>query len=171
MNRATIVVALLTACASEAPPELETANLDGLEYAVPAGWKSNNQSEHQTKIIVWTPSGGDNTRHESIALMRTRELPALVKSDVANIQRFLTDAQRSLPHAKGGKALRFKTKHGLVGARVESDFIPDGTKSEYRRFHAVVIDGASLVHVLYTAADANRETFNLVLDSLTRKAS
>jgi hypothetical protein len=167
VNRALLISILLASCSGETPPERH--ELGTLKYAVPAEWTSRDQSEHQTKIVVWTPSPAANARKESIALMRTRELPALTKSSFAYVQHCLSEAQRGLPQAAFGITTRFKTKHGLVGARIEGDFVPAGADMPHRRMHAVVIDGNSLVHVLYTARNARPEAFARVLDSLIRK--
>lgn len=170
MRRTSLFALFLgTACASSSGPEVETTTFEGLEFAVPEGWTSASQSEHQTKILVVRPN--DNDRKESITVMRTREMPALANTDAAYLQQLLADAQRSLLDGKPGRATRVRTKHGFVGARVEADFVPDGTSAHYHRIHAVVRDGTSLVHLLYTARDADPGTFELVLDSLTRKAS
>ena len=157
------------ACASSAEPELEITTFEGLQLAIPEGWTSTSQSEHQTKIVVFRPN--DNDRKESITVMRTREMAALARADRGHLQQLLSDAQRSLLDGKPGRASQVRTKHGFLGARVEADFVPDGMKTKYHRIHAVVLDGSSLVHVLYTARDANPKTLDRVLDSLTRKAS
>lgn len=149
--------------------ETRSASIDGLAYSVPAEWQSKNQSEHQTKIALWTPD--DNDRKESVAIVRTRAMPALVHADFQRIQQLLSDAQKNLPRGSFGVASRFKSQHGLTGARIAGSFVPDGGVVHYHRFHAVVIDRDSLVHVIYTATDANQSTFDLVLDSLARKGS
>ncbi len=162
------MLSTLPGCLGDSEVDLEVAKLGDLEYAIPAGWTSKDLSEHQTKIIVWAPS--DNPRKETVALMRTRDLPTAVKSDFAHLQQFLLDTEKSLPNGRFGSAHRLSTKHGLVGMRVDGEFVPDGTKASYRRIHAVLIDGTALVHILYTARDADAKTFDLVLDSLTKKA-
>jgi hypothetical protein len=168
-SRVVVALAMLSSCTgSDADEELEVANIGGLQYAVPAGWKSQDQSEHQNKIIVWRPS--DNPRKESIALIRSKELPALVKGDFGHIEQFLAEAQKSSSDGTFTAVTRFKTNRGLVGARTEGDLVPDAAShTTYRRMHAVLIDGTSLVHVLYTARNPNPKTFRLVLDSLIRK--
>ena len=169
--RAASLIALFAgaACASSPELELEITTFAGLELAIPEGWTSTSQSEHQTKIVVFRPK--DNDRKESITVMRTRELPALAKADGGHVRQLLSDAQRSLLDGKPGRASHVRTKHGFLGARVETDFVPVGAKTTYRRIHAVVLDGSSLVHVLYTARNANPKTLDRVLDSLTRKAT
>ncbi len=56
---------------------------------------------------------------------------------------------------------------------MEGSFTPAGVTQPYGRVHAVVVDGDSLVHVLYTAQqpDASLETFDGVLDTLQRKGA
>jgi hypothetical protein len=70
--------------------------LGGIEYVLPADWQPLDQSEHQTQIIVWSPAH-ENKRGESVAFMRTREMPALVKSDFARVATFLGEAQHDCP--------------------------------------------------------------------------
>lgn len=149
-------------------PELEAVDFDDLELVLPTGWTSKDLSEHQTKIVVFTPE--DNTRRESIALVRTHDLPTAARQDFARLRKYLADAQTNMPGGKFAAVHSVRTKHGLAGVRVDGEFVPDGTRSTYRRMHAVLVDGTSLIHILYTARDANATTFDLVLDSLTKKA-
>jgi hypothetical protein len=170
VNKTIYLFVLAAGCASEAPREMQTASIEGLEYAVPADWENKDQSDHQTKIVVWSPT--NNPRKESVTIVRTRAMPALVHADFTRIEQLLTDAQGGLSHANFGRTQRVTTKRGLIGAEVTGTFVAT-TKdaASYRRFHAVVVEGDSLVHVLYTARDANRDTFDLVLESITRKES
>ena len=167
MRASTALIVALCGCAGSVGAELERHKLGDLEYGVPEQWQSIDQSEHQTKIIVWRPA--DNSSKESIAVMRTRALPAIASSE-DHLSQFLADAQTRLPQARFAPVALVKTARGLTGVRVEGDFVPDGVTDSYHRIHAVVVDGTSLVHVLYTAREPNRETFNVVLDSLMRKA-
>ncbi len=161
------MLAALCGCAGSIGTELEVHKLGDVEYGIPEHWQSIDQSEHQTKIIVWRPT--DNPNKESIALMRTRAMPALVNSE-KHLLKFLADAQTRLPQGHFASVANLETKRGLMGMRIEGDFVPDGVAASYHRMHAVVVDGNSLVHVVYTAREPNREVFNLVLDSLIRKA-
>ena len=170
MTRTALVAILLASCGGETSLDFERHELGTLEYAIPDGWTSRDQSEHQTQIVVWAPSK-DNDLKESIALLRTREMPAVTKSDSGRVQQWLSQAQRGLPDASFGAAKRFKSKHGLLVTSIEGAFVPAGSNAPYHRIHAVVADGPSLVHVIYTARTASHETFNQVLDSLIRKAS
>jgi hypothetical protein len=138
--------------------------LGGLDYDVPSGWTARDQSEHQRAVIVWTPQ--DNPNLESVTIMRTEDLPALTKAGRPHIETLLDEAQRSLPGGKFSMPVEFTTKHGLAGVRIEGEFAAPGTARRYRRIHAVLIDGATLVHVLYTASIADREAFETVIDSL-----
>jgi hypothetical protein len=66
-----------------------------------------------------------------------------------------------------------KTARGLVGARVDLDFVPPGQPSRYRRVHVVLVDGSALVHVLYTAkhADVEGDAIGVVLDNLQHEGA
>jgi hypothetical protein len=58
------------------------------------------------------------------------------------------------------------TRHGFSGLRVEGTFTPPNQAASYHRIHAVLVDGESLVHVLYTARDPDRDYIEAVLDGL-----
>ncbi len=160
----------LVGCASPGP-SAERAVLDGLAYLVPAGWNSRDLSDRRARIIVWSPP--DNTRKETVTIMRTEPLPRVSKAGPDRLAALLEQAQRSLPSARFGAPLRFTSKHGLAGLRIEGELVPPlGDQRPYRRLHAVLVDAttSSLVHVLYTASIPDREAFELVIDSLRREA-
>lgn len=84
----------------------------------------------------------------------------------AAIEGLLASAQ--VPGAKISATGPVKTEHGLSGVRIELDYVPPGMKHSYHRVHAVLVDGSTLVHVLYTARtpDPTLETFNQVLATI-----
>ena len=63
----------------------------------------------------------------------------------------------------------FVTKNGFSGIRVEGEFVPPNKETPYRRLHAVVVDGGSLVNVIYTAKQLDHESFDAIVDSLSRE--
>jgi hypothetical protein len=89
------------------------------------------------------------------------------------VMRLLEEATRGLPRGAFGPPSQFRSKTGLLGVSVEGKFVPPGQDRAYRRTHAVLFDGTSLVHVIFTSrsADANAEPFQIVLNSLRRKES
>lgn len=162
-----LVLCALLAAGCRDSPNVEHATLDGLEYAVPAGWQMKDVSERYSKIVVWSPR--DNDGKQSVTLVRTEALPAVTEAGVTHLERVLDEAQRGLPRGRFGRPIQFRTDQGFAGVRIDGEFVPTGTSLAYRRVHAVVIDGTSLVHVIYTASRANRASFDLVLASLSRK--
>ena len=163
------VLVLATSCASSSPA-VEHARIDRVDYFVPSGWLSRDlgTGTSRTPIVEWTPPDNGLAK-ESVTVTRSAPLEALTKAGPDYVERLLEQAQRTLPRGKFGKPIRFTTKNGFVGVRVEGDFIPPGRTTAYHRIHAVVIDQSSLIHVMYTAAVADREAFEIVIDSLDRK--
>lgn len=148
---------LLVACASgdDGPPRVRVKHAS-LSFDVPADWQRVDYSRRGVATAVWQPN--DNDRKESITVIRTEQSPAVAKAGATGIEPYLAAAQRSLPKARVSKTKRFTTASGLEGARVELEFIPQGMSEPYRRVHAVVADGSSLVHVLYTAKQPDQDT-------------
>lgn len=155
-----LAVLALASCASS-EPSLEPAKLDTLDYGVPAGWKPRKLSLQQASSVEWRPDE-DNERKESLVVSRVAQ-PALAKSP-SHLRRTLAQATAQLPGARFGSPTSFITRGGLPGVRVEGTFNPPDQAAPYHRTHAVLVDGASLVHVLYTARDPDREHIAAVLD-------
>ena len=160
-------LALIISCASSSPA-VEHARIDRVDYLVPSGWLSKDLGTSRTPIVEWTPPDNGLAK-ESVTVTRSAPLAALTKAGPDYIERLLDQAQRTLPRGRFGKPIRFTTKNGFVGVRVEGDFVSPGMATPYHRIHAVVIDQTSLIHVMYTAAVADREAFEIVIDSLDRK--
>lgn len=167
MIRAVAVIVVLAACA-DSEPAVATHVIGGLEYQLPAGWQSKDFSERGRTILTWTPE--ENARKESITLIRSEPLPAMSKANPAVLMHHLLEAQRGLDGAFS-EPRELATKHGIKGVRVSGSFTPRGARSPYQRVHALVRDGSSLVHVLYTAhdPDSSEAVLHGVLDSLQRK--
>jgi len=63
-----------------------------------------------------------------------------------------------------------KTARGLVGARIDLDFVPWSRNEHYHRVHVVLAgDHDTLVHVMYTARepDAHLTALSVVLDTIS----
>lgn len=166
-----ILVAALASACGESVPDVSWQSVEGLQYAVPLGWNVRDQSEQTRKILVWTPD--DNEHKESVAIITTPPLVGLTKVGLPRVQGLLSAAARGLPGSSFTQPTRVVTSRGLVGLRVDGQFVPTGQDAPYRRIHVVMLDGTSLVHVLYTAKDPSSESeaLRIVLETLHRKAA
>ncbi|MBA2538142.1 MAG: hypothetical protein H0V17_00780 [Deltaproteobacteria bacterium] len=161
-----MVFALVGSCSSSRPA-LDRATIGLLDYGVPSGWSSRELSTPQRVMVEWRPDPDDNEHKESLAILRT-DRRAVAKSP-PHLKTLLEDAQQALPGSKFDRSIGFTTRHGFRGVRVEGELVSHGT--QYRRIHAVLVDGDgdSLVHVLYTARELDRERFEAVVDSFAKK--
>ncbi|MBA3394137.1 MAG: hypothetical protein H0T89_15930 [Deltaproteobacteria bacterium] len=163
---------LLIALAGCNDPGRETAvhELGTLEYELPVGWQAQEQVSHGRRIVVWSPT--NNPRNETITLVRSEPLPALAKAGASAVSHHLASAQLALA-GRFSPATTFTSKHGFAGARTIGSFTPPGRRGAYARAHAVVVDGDSLLHVLYTSehAGSSIDSFENLLDSLQRKGA
>lgn len=168
MKRLTLLIALAACNDSSSPTEVH--ELGTLEYELPTGWQAKEQVAHGRRIVVWSPT--TNPRKETITLVRSEPLPALAKAGAGAVSQHLASAQLALD-GRFAVPTTFTSTHGLAGARIAGSFTPPGQAGVYARVHVVVVDGDSLVHVLYTAqnADAGHRTLATVLDSLKRKGA
>ena len=168
MNRLAVLAATLIGCSSSGP-SLERASIGSLAFGTPSGWAKRDLSNRQRAMFEWAPSSDDNERKESLTVVRA-DRPATAKSTTEQLQRFLADAQHGMAGATFSAPQSFTTRHGFRGVRVEGDFIaPQAAAVRYRRIHAVIVDGTSLVNVLYTARGPDRENFDAVVDSFFRE--
>ena len=151
---------LMTACADR-DRDVTTAQLGNVEYAVPDGWDMHDASQNASTILVWTPA--TNPRKQSVTIIRTQPMPAMARADESRLAATLGETMHQ-------PAKPFRTKQGIAGVRVDGRFTPPGTQATYARSHMVFADGDTLVHVIYTSADPDREVFDLVIDHLARKA-
>ncbi|MCW5803058.1 MAG: hypothetical protein KIT31_11785 [Deltaproteobacteria bacterium] len=168
--RAAIILAfaLLTGCAGR-EPAAQRVSFGPLDVALPADWAVSKQTDNK---VTWAPP--DNARKESLSLTRTAPREALAKAGPAAIERFLVDAQKSLPGASFGLPTHFTTPSGMMGVRIEGDFLPSDGSQRYRRVHAVLVDGVgdgALLHAVYTAAEPDSQPMRILLDSLQRKGA
>ena len=158
MSRLVFACACIVSCSSG--PSVDRATLGNLEYAVPSGWSSRDLSTRGRSIVEWKPSGGDD---ESITVVRA-EGPALAKRP-ARVRKLLEEAQHGLPSGSFTNPNPLTTRSGLRGFRVDGTFTPYGQTEPRQRIHAVLVDKKALVHVVYTAREVDRETFETVVDS------
>jgi hypothetical protein len=103
-----------------------------------------------------------------VTVIRTSLASKRVQPEVGAVEKLLLEAQRALPKAHVGPVTEFKTASGLAALRVEADFVPTGQSKLYHRVHSIVIDGTTLIHVLYTAAtpDPGAAAVNMVVDTI-----
>lgn len=171
MSRLPLVLVALASCAGgEGPPRVRVTHAS-LVFDVPENWQRVDYSRRGVATAVWQPD--DNDRKESITVIRTEQSPAVAKAGAVGIEPYLAAAQRSLLNARVSKTKRITTPQGLEGARVELDFVPQGMSETYRRVHVVLADGSSLVHVLYTAKQPDRDTdaIGVVLENLKHEGA
>jgi hypothetical protein len=159
VTRLSLIALTLVACASSDPP-LEHATIGSLEYGAPSGWVSRDLSGRNLPSFEWTPL--DNEHKQSITIVR-RERP--IASSSRQLGALVASAQ---PTGRFGAPNQITTKSGLRGVRIEGAFARGSTT--YHRIHAVLVDGSSLVHVIYTAREPDRETFDAVVDSFRQGA-
>jgi len=157
------LVLVLASCASS--PSLDTAKLETLDYVVPSGWTSRPLASPHGSMVEWTPQR-DNDRKESLVISRVANPALALDRNRAYLTRDLIGANRALPEARFGAATSFVTRGGLPGLRVEGTFTPAGQAQPYHRLHAVLVEGTSLVHVLFTARELDRDQIDDVLDGV-----
>jgi hypothetical protein len=159
---------LISACGSSVP-EVEYASIGELELSIPARWHGRDTSRPDAAVMIWTPD--ENVSRESVSVIRTRRLPEMSGIGPLAIGRILNDAIRTLPRETFAPSITLRTKFGFLGASVDGLFVPPGSDHPYHRIHAVLLDGDSLVHVIFTTAStgANAEAYYIVLESLRRK--
>jgi hypothetical protein len=157
-----VVLAAAAACSSG---DTQSAKLGDLVYDAPSDWHSESP---QRSTSLWVPE--DNVAKQSVEIIRAEIEPALAKTGGSGIEPLLVQAQGELRQAHVGTASQFTTKRGLLGVRLDADFVPDGATRKYHRVHAVVIDGTTLIHVLYTAVmpDPDLKAFEMVLQTIHR---
>ena len=168
MTRVLLLMALWAGCASS-EVAVESATFGPLEFSIPTGWRARDVSQPDTATAIWTPD--DNSDHQSVTLQRILSKQATSDAGPAVVGRLLDEAVRGLPRSAFGRAMRFRSKAGILGVSVDGTFRPPGQDHAYHRIHAVLFEGNSLVHLIFTSgtADASSEVFGIVLNSLRRK--
>ena len=163
-----MIFLFVTACTSHAaePPDSQAVKQGEFAYRVPEGWLRHDQTTRTSSTAEWTPE--DNPRKEALTVIRTGLDPRRPRMGLSTIQQLVVDAQRGLPAVHVGDVSHFTTRSGLDGVRVDTEFTPPGAAHPYHRVHSVIVDGATLVHVLYTASspDPQALALEMVLDTI-----
>ncbi len=174
--RAALTLFLVTAAAcdgaSVSEVESKVATIEHWRFEIPLEWKRTDAKRDDVLQSVWSPLA--NERKESIAVVRSK------RSDGGNfpgepaLGDLLRTAQNGLRQRRVSSLTPVSTAHGLVGARLDATFVPEGLSRSYRRTHVVLMDRShpdELIHVLYTAADPDPAStaLDLVLSTLTAK--
>ena len=137
-----------------------------LSFDLPGDWTHHEATRRGVDTAICTPT--ENDRKESVTVIRSELAPLTARAGGGTLSQLLETAQADLPGVRVSKVTSIKTDSGLSGARIEADFIPPGQTEHYYRVHVVLVDGSSLVHVLYTArsADPDVGTLNAVLATI-----
>jgi hypothetical protein len=147
------LLAFAASCQSNEPAR-QHAKLGPVGYDMPADWVKTDRG---TRTTVWTPP--DNEQKESVTVTRADLDPALAKAGPAALAPLLVKAQGTLAAAQVSTPEPVTTALGLHGYRVTVQFTPRGTGSRtYTRVHELFVDGTTLVHVMYTAANADLDS-------------
>lgn len=163
---ATLIV-LLAACNEDSGPPSQLVELGKLTFEVPLDWKRTDGIRPGTLTAAWTPPKND--RQESVTVVRTHRSGPPSGNAAASTQQLLVSAQRSLRDAKIASLSPVTTMRGLSGSRVDVRFKPNGVERAYRRVHVVLVENEhTLIHVLYTAANPDKDltALHLVLDTI-----
>jgi hypothetical protein len=165
MLLAATALAAAISCGSSASQHVQVAHLG---FSMPSDWHNVDSNQRGLVTSVWTPD--ENDHKESVTVIRTERSPDVAKAGQEAIETLLTSAQ--YPGSKVAATTTIKTKQGMSGVQIEVDYVPPGLKHSYHRVHVVLVDGSSLVHVLYTALvpDPNLDTVNQVLASIREES-
>jgi len=155
--RAILALALL-GCGGSGP-NLDQTAVSNFDLGVPHGWVKKDFTTRSRQMLQWTPE--DNDGKESIVIVRA-DRPSGAKSDLGSL---LAKAQHS--RFAFLKPTTFETDNGVVGSKIEGSMVVN--EKTYHRIHAVFVDDTSLVNVIYTAKDLDRENFDAVINSLRKK--
>jgi hypothetical protein len=136
-----------------------------LSFDVPGDWHHSDNIFKGVSTSVWTPEANDDK--ESITVIRSEIAPALEHASESQLASLLQRAQ-NFAAARVSTAVATTTPSGFSGARVEVDYVPPGLHERYHRVHVVLLDGASVIHVMYTAkhADPKFTALNTVLGTI-----
>jgi hypothetical protein len=161
-----VLVALASAACIRPHDEVQEAKLGDLRFNVPLHW-THTDSTRPRLSSLWVPE--DNPHKESVEVVETPLGPGLGDGhNLSQLEDALEHAQISLPQAHVGSPMSFITASGQAATMLSADFVPQGASKPYRRLHAMIVDGKSVIHVLYTAAvaDDNATAFQTVLQTI-----
>jgi hypothetical protein len=137
-----------------------------LAFDVPGDWSHYETDHRGVSTQVWSPAGNDEK--ESLTIIRTELAPVTARAGASTLSTLLAQAQAGLPESRASAPSPVTTRLGYSGVRVDVDYLPKGVNERYHRIHVVLIDGKSLIHVLYTARapDSSLTAFKLALATL-----
>lgn len=147
MKRAALVLVALVACGRSS--SRQRVDFAHLTFELPGDWGHHDASRRGVVTGVWTPK--DNERKESVTVIRSELAPVTAHGDPAALSQLIEGAQAALVDAQVSKPIAVKTQSGLSGVRIDVSYLPPGARERYHRVHVVLVDGSSLIHVLYTA--------------------
>ena len=136
-----------------------------LTFEMPGDWQHSDRVFKGVATTIWMPE--ENDHKESISVIRSELAPAMEHASPSQLADLLAHAE-SFADAKVSPPQAVMTASGFSGARVEVDYVPQGQREHYRRVHVVLLDHASIIHVLYTAkqADPQLTALNTVLGTI-----
>jgi hypothetical protein len=174
MTRIFVVFAItLAAISCGSSRSVDRQTFGTLEFSIPSDWQRGNQplSDVYTQRVQYAPHSNDDK--QSIVIMHTSPHEAQLKAGPAHVEMLLEAAQKNLARARFSKPTRFRNELGLAGVRIEGSFVPPGQTEAYQRLHAVMFDEKerSFIHVLYTARTLDREAFEIVVDSISKRGA
>lgn len=163
-----LAIATTVACNS-ASNNRQHVRFASLAFDVPGDWRHIDTTRRGIVTSIWSPQ--DNDGKESVTVIRTDLAPSAARAGAPTLERLLESANAL--DAQHTDATSVTTQNGLAGARIETDYVPPGMERSYHRVHVVLVDGHALVHVMYTAARADRsmEALNMVLTSIHHEES
>lgn len=161
MKRALIIA--LVACSSVRSKQ--HVDFARLSFDVPGDWTHHDKVFKGVATTIWTPDS--NANHESLTIIRSEIAPATTRANEAQLGELLRRAQ-SFAGTRVSSPVATTTPSGFRGSRLEVDYVPPGQHERYHRVHVVLVDGSSLVHIMYTArsADPQLDALGLVLGSI-----
>lgn len=170
--RALLLICVLAACdgrqLADRPAKYE--RLGTLGFELPDDWSRADVPRLGHVASTWVPRA-ENTRKESVTVIRSEVDRAFFRRGSEYLDQTLRTAQAVLPKAKFSAATPVTTEHGLTGLRLIVNYVPNGQRVAYQRVHVVLLDKTGLIHVLYTARDADPDlaALEMVLSTLRRE--
>lgn len=159
-----LAIALVSAsCSSTSRQKVEFARL---QFEMPAEWQHHDETFKGVATTMWTPEDNADAK-ESLIVIRTEMVSTLEHTSEAQLAALLENAQESTG-ARVSPVVAVTTASGFTGARAEADYVPPGLSERYHRVHIILVDGGSLLHVLYTAKrpDPQLSALNTVLATI-----
>lgn len=173
MSRFPIITAIALVAGCSSSPATQAARLDKVAFDVPVEWKRTDTTVEKLRAVVWTPE--TNARKESVTVIRTERTDPSRFDERTSLRRLLVSAHAGTGTLRASPVTDVVTEQGLTGSRIEADILAGPQNQRYRRVHVVLVDGAgpspALIHVIYTAANPDRDLteLNLVLRTVRRE--